>query len=193
MKRILLLLPALLLTLSGFSQNEASFKSDNLTYFYTTLQGNYAGELEDSTRMTLHLTPIWEQMNGAYLYLEAIHDDDQRIIEQKILKVVPNSDFTFIVYVHNLKHPEVFAGKWGNPNYFDGYNTSILKGKKKFVFLKTKDYEYQTNWNRRKSLKCFPSGDRIHFKFSREDERLYIKRVPTKSTHIVGYTLIKTD
>ena len=180
------------MTLSGYSQKEADFTED-LRYFYTTMQGNYVGELSDSTRITLHLTPIWEQMGGSYLYLEATNDENQRVIEQKILEIVPVSDITFKVYVHGIRHAEAFVGKWGNPNFFDGYNTSILKGKRRFVFFKTKDYEYQTNWNNRKSLKCFPARDRIHFKFSREDERFYIKRIPTKSTHIIGYTLIKTD
>jgi hypothetical protein len=180
------------MTLSGYSQKEADFTED-LRYFYTTMQGNYVGELSDSTRITLHLTPIWEQMGGSYLYLEATNDENQSVIEQKILEIVPVSDITFKVYVHGIRHAEAFVGKWGNPNFFDGYNTSILKGKRRFVFFKTKDYEYQTNWNNRKSLKCFPARDRIHFKFSREDERFYIKRIPTKSTHIIGYTLIKTD
>ncbi|MBR6878273.1 MAG: hypothetical protein IKM95_02675 [Bacteroidales bacterium] len=192
MKRIFLSLFVILMTLSGYSQKEADFTED-LRYFYTTMQGNYVGELSDSTRITLHLTPIWEQMGGSYLYLEATNDENQSVIEQKILEIVPVSDITFKVYVHGIRHAEAFVGKWGNPNFFDGYNTSILKGKRRFVFFKTKDYEYQTNWNNRKSLKCFPARDRIHFKFSREDERFYIKRIPTKSTHIIGYTLIKTD
>jgi hypothetical protein len=59
------------------------------------------------------------------------------------------------------------------------------------VFLKTKDFEYQTGWNGRKSLECFPSGDRIHFKFVQEDERFYIKRVPQGTTNIIGYTFFK--
>lgn len=193
MKRFLILLFGTFMTLVGFAQNNPKYTEDDLRYFYTTLQGNYVGELSDSTRMTLHITPIWEQMGRSYLYLEAIRDENQGVIEQKILEIVPTSDITFKVYVHGIRHPEVFVGKWGNPNFFDGYNTSILKGKKKFVFFKTKDYEYQTNWNNRKSLKCFPQRDRIHFKFSRDDERFYIKRIPTKTTHIIGYTLIKTD
>lgn len=192
MKRIFLSLFVILMTLSGYSQKEADFTED-LRYLYTTMQGNYVGELSDSTRITLHLTPIWEQMGGSYLYLEATNDENQSVIEQKILEIVPVSDITFKVYVHGIRHAEAFVGKWGNPNFFDGYNISILKGKRRFVFFKTKDYEYQTNWNNRKSLKCFPARDRIHFKFSREDERFYIKRIPTKSTHIIGYTLIKTD
>lgn len=192
MKRIFLSLFVILMTLSGYSQKEAAFTED-LRFFYTTMQGNYVGELSDSTRITLHLTPIWEQMGGSYLYLEATNDENQSVIEQKILEIVPVSDITFKVYVHGIRHAEVFVGKWGNPNFFDGYNTSILKGKRRFVFFKTKDHEYQTNWNNRKSLKCFPARDRIHFKFSMEDERFYIKRIPTKSTHIIGYTLMKTD
>jgi len=193
MKQILLSLLIALTTLTGVAQKKTSFTEDDLRTFYTTLQGNYTGELTDSTKINLHITPIWEQMSGSYLYLEASRDDDHSIIEQKVLEIVPVSDITFYVYVHDIRHPEAFVERWSNPNFFDGYNTSILKGKKRFVFFKTKDYEYQTDWSNRKSLRCFPARDRIHFKFSRDDERFYIKRLPTRSTRLFGYTFIKTD
>lgn len=189
MKRILFLLLAVLAFAPGFAQNTAKNTEDDLQHFYSTLQGDYVGMLSDSSNATLHLTPIWEQMKGSWLYLEAVRNDT--VIEQKILEIVPKTDVTFIVNVYGIRNPEQFVGRWGNPNFFDGYNDRILKGQKQFVFLKTKDFEYQTNWNRRKSLKCFPSGDRIHFKFSKQDGRFYIKRVPKKSTHILGITFFK--
>lgn len=161
--------------------------------FYQTVQGDYTATVTDSTSMSLHLTPIWERENDRYhwLYLEVLNKETQQVIEQKIVEVLPHSDVTVKVVVHGLKHPEQFVGKWGNPNFFDGYNTKVLKGKSKFVFIKTKDGEYQTDWNRRKSLKCFPSMDRVHFKFAGEDGRLYVKRLPRRSSRLFGFTFIK--
>lgn len=193
MKRLLLLLSVCLLAFSGMAQKKAKYTEDDAKQFYRTIQGDYKGKLNDSTSLTVHFTPIWEREDDRFhwLYLEAVNDKTKQIVTQNIVEIKPISNITFKVIVHKLKNPELFEGKWGNRNFFDGYNTKILKGKKQFVFLKTKDFEYQSSWNKRKSLKCFPKGDKIHFKFVQEDERFYIKRVPKRSNNIIGITFYK--
>ena len=57
--------------------------------------------------------------------------------------------------------------------------------------MKTKDFEYQTGWSRRKNLKCFPAGDRIHFKFVQEDERFYVKRLLARSSDFASIVFFK--
>ena len=193
MKHILIIITACLLAFNGIAQKKGSFSQEDVKQFYRTIQGDYKGQLSDSLEVTLHFTPIWEREDDPFhwLYLEAINDETKQIMAQYILEIVPSSDIAFDVVVHGLKSPEVFAGKWGNRNFFDGYNTRIFKGKKKLLFLKTKDFEYQTSWYGSRSLNCFPSGDKVHFKFVQEDERLYIKRPPQKSTHSIGITFFK--
>ncbi|MBR4391878.1 MAG: hypothetical protein IKT08_07235 [Bacteroidales bacterium] len=192
MKRTLILLLICLWTFPCLAQ-QSDASIDEMQQFFQTIKGDYNAEVNDSTSISLHLTPIWQQTNDPYqwLYLEAMNNETEQVLEQKIMEIRPNSDITVKVVVHGLRHPEVFAGKWGNPNFFDGYNTSILKGKSKFVFIKTGDGEYQTNWSRRKSLKCFPAFDRIHFKFVREDERFYVKRLLRRTSHLIGLTFLK--
>lgn len=186
MKRPILLLFVFLATLQGIAQKPAAHTTNDVMQLYTTMQGEYSAMLIDSSYLTLHLTPIWEREENPYrwLYLEVVKQETQDVVEQKIVEIVPLSSITFDVVVYNIKHPEVFVGKWGNPSFFDGYNSSILRGKSKFLFLKTKNYEYQTGWNRRKSLKCIPSGDRVHFKFAQEDERFYLKRLLHKTSKL---------
>lgn len=193
MKKTLILVLAFLLSINGIAQDKSKYDNNEIKQFYRTIQGNYTGQIEDSTTLSIHFTPIWETENDPFhwLYLEATNTKTKEVVVQKILEFKPLTDITFQIVIHGLRTPETFIGKWSNRNFFDGYNTGILKGKKKISFLKTKDFEYQTGWNGRKSLDCFPSGDRIHFKFSQEDERLYIKRVPTHSSHIIGYTFFK--
>lgn len=190
MKRILLLIFASLLALQGIGQD---YTENDAMQFYRTLQGEYTGQLNDSTTIALHITPIWERENDRFhwLYLEAVNNRTHEVVEQKVLEIKPISSISFRVVVHGLANPEIFKGMWSNRNFFDGYNTRILKKSGKFQFLKTRDFEYQTGWNRRKVLKCFPSGDRIHFKLVQEDERLYIKRLPKHSTNIIGITFTK--
>ena len=190
MKKIFLLLAFSLLAFSATAQK---YTEDDIKQFYRTIQGDYTAQLNDSTSVALHLTPIWEREGDPFhwLYLEAVSKESKKVIAQNILEVVPVSDIIFRVYVYQINSPETFVGKWGNRNFFDGFNSKILKGKKKFSFMKTKDFEYQTEWSGRKSLKCFPSGDRVHFKFVQEDERLYVKRVPRQSSRIFGITFFK--
>ena len=192
MKRTLLFIIVCLTAVHGFAQKNA-FTEEDVKQFYSTIQGDYQTLSTDSVNLSLHLTPIWEHNGGPYrwLYLEALENETQNIVEQRILEVVPLSNITFKVVVHGLRHPELFVGKWSNPSFFDGYNDGILKGNDKYMFLKTKDFEYQTNWNGRKTLKCFPSGDRIHYKFVQEDGRFYIKRLLRRTSHLTGVTFFK--
>ena len=190
MKRLFLLLSVALLTLTAFGQNE-KYTENDVKQFYRTIQGDYTGQLNDSTTLRLHFTPIWEQDSFRWLYMEVVNNSTKAVVEQKIIEIKPISDIAFQVVVHGLKQPSTFEGKWSNRNYFDGFNAGILKGKSKLNFMKTLDFEYQTGWNRRKNMKCFPSGDKIHFKFVQEEERLYVKRVPKNSTNIIGITFFK--
>lgn len=190
MKRLFLLLSVALLTLTVFGQNE-KYTENDVKQFYRTIQGDYTGQLNDSTTLRLHFTPIWEQDSFRWLYMEVENTSTKAVVEQKIIEIKPISDIAFQVVVHGLKQPSSFEGKWSNRNYFDGFNAGILKGKSKLNFMKTLDFEYQTGWNRRKNMKCFPSGDKIHFKFVQEEERLYVKRVPKNSTNIIGITFFK--
>lgn len=193
MKRTLILLTLFLTTLMCQAQKADKFTEDDVKQFYRTIQGDYQARLNDSISMSLHFSPIWEQEEQRFrwLYMEAIDNESKMVIEQRILEIQPVSDITFKVIVHGISKPETFVGKWSNRNFFDGFNKSILRGGGTFLFMKTKDFDYQTNWCNRKSLRCFPLGDRIHFKFSQEEERFYVKRVPSQSTNIFGYTFFK--
>lgn len=195
MKKIVLFLTISLLTLQCFAQTTSKYTEDDAKQFYRTIQGDYIGYPNDSTTIALHFTPIWERENDRFhwLYMEAVNTNDKTVLEQKIIEICPISDIAFKVVVHGLSSPEQFAGKWSNRNFFDGFNTSILRGKGKFNFMKTKDFEYQTGWNGRKNLKCFSSGDRIHFKFVQKDERLYVKRLLARSSDFANIIFFKAQ
>ncbi|MBQ3709381.1 MAG: hypothetical protein II887_01620 [Bacteroidales bacterium] len=191
MKKILLLLTIGLLTLNVTAQKD--YSENDVKQFYRTIQGDYTGKLDDTITLSLHFVPIWEREKDQFhwLYMEAINNNTKEIIEQKILEIKPISDIAFRVLVYDISEPERFVGKWGNRNFFDGFNTGILKRGKRFDFIKTKDFEYQTNWYKRKNLGCFPSGERVHFKFVQEDERFYVKRLLTRSSKLKEIVFVK--
>ena len=186
MKRFALICIAILLTFSGFAQKQPKFTEEDAKQFYRTMQGDYTVIVNDSTMAMAHFTPIWENTGNRFqwLYLEVV--SDKKVILQKVLEVQPKTDKLFRVYVHDLKNPAEFVGKWGNRNYFDGFTKNILKSGKRITFVKTSDFSYQTHKLMRFSaIDCFPKGDLLHFKFVQEDERFYVTRVPKKTNHII--------
>ena len=190
MKRFALILAAVFMAFSSFAQEK--FTEEDAKQFYRTMQGDYTVIVNDSTTVAAHFTPIWENKGNRFqwLYLEVVMD--KKVILQKVLEVKPKTDKLFRVYVHDLKNPAEFVGKWGNRNYFDGCTPSILKGGKRITFVKTSDFSYQTHKPMRFSaIDCFQSGDLLHFKFVQEDERFYIKRVPDGTNRIIGYQGLK--
>ena len=190
MKRIALVIAAILLAFSGFAQKQPKFTEEDAMQFYRTMQGEYTVIVNDSTTASAHITPIWENASPfQWLYVEVTLKE--RVILQKVFEVKPKNDIVFRVFIHDLKNPEQFVGKWGNPNYFDGFNSAILKGGKKMTFMKTSDFSYQTQWARYKAVNCFPMGDLLHFKFVQEDERFYVKRMPKGTDRILGYQGLK--
>ena len=191
-RKLAITLALCLLTLAGVAQKAPQYTEDDVKQFYRTIIGDYYGYINDSTAFRVHFTPIWETPENRFqwMYLEASNERNE-VVLQKVVEVQPISDKSFNLVIHGLKDPSVFAGKWANRNFFDGFTTSILKGKSRYTFVKTSDFNYQTSWNGAKKLGCFPQGDRVHFKFTQENECFYIKRMPKKSTHIIGINFQK--
>ena len=193
MKRIALVIAAILLAFSGFAQKQPKFTEEDAKQFYRTMQGDYVMQVNDSTTAMVHFVPIWEKPDNRFQWMYVEATIDKNVVFQKVLEVQPKSSTKFRVYLHDLKNPAEFAGKGANRNYFDGFTPSILKGGKRMTFVKTSDFSYQTNDGptRYKAIDCFPQGDLLHFKFVQADERFFIKRVPKRTSRIIGYQGIK--
>ena len=176
---------------SGFAQEK--FTEEDAKQFYRTMQGDYTVIVNDSTTAMAHFAPIWENMGNPFQWMYVEVELNKKAILQKVIEVQPKTDKVFRVYVHDLKNPEQFVGKWGNRNYFDGFTPSILKSGKRMTFVKTSDFSYQTDSGPRRFgfIDCFPKGDLLHFKFVQSDERFFIKRIPNRTSRILGYQGIK--
>ena len=192
MKRIILVIAAILLAFGGFAQKQPKFTEEDAKQFYRTMQGDYSMMVNDSTSAEVHFTPIWESSGNRFQWLYVEASVEKKVVLQKIIEVKPKNDKQFRVYIHDLKDPAQFEGKWRNRNYFDGFTTSILKSGKRITFVKTSDFSYQSHKLMRfGAIDCFPQGDLLHFKFVQEDERFYIKRVPKGTSRILGYEGLK--
>lgn len=191
MKRLTMILAAVFLTFSGFAQN--NYSVEDAKQFYQTMQGDYVMQVNDSTTAMVHFTPIWENTGNRFQWMYVEAAIGKNVIFQKVLELKPKTSKKYRVYLYDLKDPGQFAGKWANSNFFDGFTTNIIKGKKRMTFVKTSDFSYQTNDGptRYGALDCFPKGDLLHVKFVKEDERFYIKRVPKRTNRIIGYQGLK--
>ena len=196
MKKLVFAFIAILLVFNGFAQKQPQFTEEDAKQFYRTIQGDYVVADTDSTTMMVHFTPIWETPENRFqwLYLEAVKNE--KVVLQKVLELQPKSERIYKVIVHDLKNPELFVGRWGNRNFFDGFTPSILSKCGKMTFVKTADFSYQSNdgsigFKRYKMFECFPKGDLLHFKFVQQDERFYIKRMPQGTNQILGYQGLK--
>ena len=191
MKRVVLIFFAALLAFSGFAQKQSKFTVEDVMHFYRTMQGEYTVIVNDSTTAATHIIPIWENAADPYKWLYLEVTIGEKVILQKVIEVKPRNSKVFRVFLHDLKNPAQFVGKWGNPNFFDGFNSAILKGGKRLTFTKTSDYSYQSQWVRFNAIYCFPKGDLLHFKFVEQDERFYVKRMPKGTSRILGYQGLK--
>lgn len=191
MKRFALILAAIIMVFSGLAQEK--FTEEDAKQFYRTMQGDYTVIVNDSTTAMAHFTPIWENMGNPFQWMYVEVELNKKAILQKVIEVQPKNGKVFRVYVHDLRNPEQFVGKWGNRNYFDGFTPSILKSGKRMTFVKTSDFSYQTDSGPRRFgfIDCFPKGDLLHFKFVQSDERFFIKRIPNRTSRILGYQGIK--
>lgn len=192
MKKLALILSAMLLAFSGFAQKKAMFTEEDAKQFYRTLEGDYSlVDEKDSLVATVHFTPIWQNSGNRFQWLYVEASRGKEVVLQKVLEIRPKNDKAFKVILHDLKNPEQFVGKWGNRNFFDGFTPSILKGKSRLTFVKTSDFSYQMNGFKRIPLRCFPKGDIVHLKFVQQDERFYLKRMPARTNRILGYQGLK--
>ena len=93
-----------LLTLNGIAQKNPQFSENDIKQFYRTIQGDYTAQINDSTRIVLHFTPIWEREGESFrwMYLEAVKVETKEVIEQKILEIVANSDISFQINVYEI-------------------------------------------------------------------------------------------
>ena len=116
MKRIALILAAVLLAFGGFAQKQPKFTEDDAKQFYRTMQGDYVMQVNDSTTAMVHFTPIWEKPDNRFQWMYVEATVGKKVVFQKVLEVQPKTSKKFRVYLHDLRNPEQFVGKWGNRN-----------------------------------------------------------------------------
>ncbi len=109
--------------------------------------------------ISLHMYPIWKDKKGHWIYVEqAASSFQEKPYRQRIYRVDQNEHDSFESIVYAIKGQEDFVGKWKTPEYFDQFDTSILKERIGCtVYLKKDGYAYHGSTNE-KSCRSSLSG-----------------------------------
>jgi len=189
--RTLILAFAVVFSSVCFAQKAPKYTIDDVNRICETVQGIYKAKDGDTAAMTLRIIPLQNEAKAFRFYAELCYDSISTPIEQKVFDIVPISSKVFTFVIHNMKDGTRFAH--ADKATLNKIAPSDLKGKRKHTFYNTKTSDYQTNWQGHKAFKSVKSGDRLHYKFSNEEGRFYVKRVPYRSTRILGITFVKQE
>ena len=187
----LILAAAICFSTLCLAQKPLKYSIEGVNLVCETIQGTYKAVDGDTAAMTLRIIPLQNDARAFRFYLELCYDSISAPIEQKVLDVVPKTDLTFNFVVHNLNDGARFAR--ADKATLNQISTGNLGGTTKHVFYRTKTSDFQTKWQGRKAFKSIKRGDRLHYKFSNEEGCLYVKRVPHRTTRILGTTFVKQD
>lgn len=189
--KTLILTFAIVFSSVSLAQKPQKYTIDDVNQICGTINGTYKALDGDTAAMTLRIIPLQNDSRTFRFYAELCYDSINTPIEQKVFDIVPNSDKVFTFVVHDMKDGARFAH--ADKSTLNQITSSDLKGKKKHTFYRTKESDYQTNWQGRKAFKSINKGDRLHYKFSDKEGRFYVKRVPAHLNRIFGTTFVKQD
>ena len=175
----------------NFAQKPQKYTLDDVNQICGTVNGTYKALDGDTAAMTLRIIPLQTGAIAFRFYAELCYDSINEPIEQKVFDIIPENDKVFTFVMYNLKDCARFAR--AEKATLNQITPNDLKGKKKYTFYRTKTSDYQTKWMGRKSFKSINKGDRMHYKFSNEENRFYVKRVPLNTTRILGTTFVKQE
>lgn len=94
--------------------------------------------------VNLNIVPVWEERTGNWFYAEQskVKNPDQPV-QQRMYRVVQLSSERFKILDYTFRNPQVFAGKWETPKFFDEYPEEIVRIKEGCgIFLNRKSFKH---------------------------------------------------
>lgn len=79
------------------------------------------------TPIHLHIVPVWPERSGQWFYVEqAEADRADEPHRQRMYRIVQLSSERFKILHYEFRNPQVFAGKWKDPSFFEDYPEEIV-------------------------------------------------------------------
>jgi hypothetical protein len=100
---------------------------------------------EDSVYMEteLHISSIWKERKGDWFYVEQVEvAQPEEPMRQSVYRIVPLSSDRFKILKYKFRNPQVFAGQWKSPEFFNDYPEDVVALKEGCgVYLHRKAYK----------------------------------------------------
>jgi len=151
-------------TTISYTSDKSVNDSDELKALQTMMTGSFnsseqAASDESYYNISLHMYPIWQSKKGYWLYVEqAINAMQDRPYRQRVYELTKMENGKFSSKVYTLENPKDFIGKWKTPDYFDQFDTSILKEREGCAVILEKQGENYTGSTNEKDCKSTMRG-----------------------------------
>lgn len=106
---------------------------DNFELLKMMMTGSFDSSLQaeqDSAYydITLHMYQIWTYSEGTWIYVEqSVSQNQSKPYRQRIYELDQLDENNFVSRVYTLEEPQRFISKWQNPEFFNQFDTSLLK------------------------------------------------------------------
>ena len=120
------------LTLAACGGSRTISYSDSQEEIAELLTGSFSAEAQakqdsDYLAIDLHIAPVWTERTGQWFYVEqAQANQADRPYRQRMYRLVQLSSERFKILNYTFRNPQVFAGKWKQPEFFDDYPEEIV-------------------------------------------------------------------
>lgn len=137
---------------------------EELTALQTLMTGSFdsseqAKADESYFDISLHMYPIWTSKDGYWLYVEqALSSKQSKPYRQRIYQLEKLEDGSFSSKVYTLENPEAAVGKWKTPEYFDQFDSAMLKEREGCAVILKKDGDSYSGSTNEKDCKSSMRG-----------------------------------
>ncbi|MEM6720402.1 MAG: chromophore lyase CpcT/CpeT [Bacteroidota bacterium] len=151
-------------TIVSFNSDTSANPEDELKALRSMMTGSFdsseqAASDESYYNISLHMYPIWESKEGYWLYVEqALKSAQERPYRQRVYQLEKLANGKFSSKVYTLENPKEFIGKWKTPNYFNKFDTSILKEREGCAVILEKQGENYSGSTNEKDCKSTLRG-----------------------------------
>jgi len=124
--------------------------------FNSSLQSNYDSSYYN---ISLHMTPIWENKAGNYIYVEqALNSKQESPYRVRVYELLELEDGTFESKVYKLSNEEDCIGHHDNPQHFDQFDVNILEEREGCSVFLTKLNKHYVGSTKEKMCKSTMRG-----------------------------------
>lgn len=132
----------------GCSSQKSMMKNNELNNLQEMMTGSFDSNLQSKNDTTyfdisLEMYPIWQKSGEYYLYVEqAVSSMKEKPYRQRVYKIEQISEGKFVSKVYTLNDPKTFIGKYNDAQFFEKFDTSILKEREGCGVFLTKKGNY---------------------------------------------------